>query len=107
MFEDSFKSKDFSDETIRSFLLEGLSSTEQTVFEEQFLLNDELEVRVRLAEFDLTDDYAFGRLSAAEQTQFEQTFLLTTERKQQLNVSTALRDRFARASAWKLPMAER
>ena len=86
---------DFSDETIRSFLLGRLSSTEQSVFEEQFLVNEELEARVRLAEFDLTDDYAFGRLSATDQTQFEQTFPLTTERKQKLNVSTALRDRFA------------
>ena len=98
---------DFSDETIRSFLLGRLSSTEQSVFEEQFLVNEELEARVRLAEFDLTDDYAFGRLSATDQTQFEQTFPLTTERKQKLNVSTALRDRFAPASVSKLPMAER
>jgi len=98
---------DFSDETIRRFLLGGLDAAEQSDFEEQFLVNDELEVRVRLAEFDLTDDYAFGRLSAADQTQFEQTFPLTTERKQKLNVSTALRDRFARASVSKLPMAER
>ena len=98
---------DFSDETIRRFLLGGLDAAEQSDFEEQFLVNDELEVRVRLAEFDLTDDYAFARLSAADQTQFEQTFPLTTERKQKLNVSTALRDRFARASVSKLPMAER
>ena len=98
MSEDLNKSTQFADETIRRFLLGDLDAAERSNFEEQFLVDDELAARVRLVEFDLTDKYAFSRLSAADQKLFEQTFLLTTERKRKLNVSSALRDRFAPAS---------
>src|SRR2546427_2303451 len=107
MSEDLNTSEQFSEETIRRFLLGDLDAAERSSFEEQFLVDDELEARMRLVEFDLTDDYAFSRLTSADRKLFEQVFSLTTDRKRKLNVSSALRKRFASASVSKLPMAER
>ena len=80
----------YSDETIRRFLLGALSGTEQASFEQSLFTNDELEERVRLAELELSDDYAAGRLSTPERDLFEAGFLLTADRQQQLNVSRAM-----------------
>jgi hypothetical protein len=91
--------QEFSDETIRRFLLGELNAIEQSKFEEQFLVSDELEARVQLAELDLADDFAYARISGADRSLFEQSFLLTGERKRKLIVSTALRDRFAASPA--------
>jgi hypothetical protein len=91
-------SQDFSDEAVRRFLLGRLDVTEQTTFEEHFFTDERLEARVRLAEFDLADDYALARLSPADRVAFEEKFLLSAGRKRKLKVSTALRDRFASAS---------
>src|SRR5713101_1806887 len=89
---------EFSDDGIRRFLFGRLSAAEQTTFEEYLFTDESLEARVRLAEFDLADDYALERLSAADHKAFEKKFLLSAERTRQLKVSTALRDRFASAS---------
>ena len=86
-------SRVFSDETIRRFLLGKLSATEQPLFEQRLFTDDGLDARVRLAEFDLADDYAFERLSAQERKSFEERFLLTSNRRQKLKVSEALRER--------------
>jgi hypothetical protein len=91
-------SQEFLDEAIRRFLFGRLDSAEQTSFEERLFADDDLEARVRLAEFDLADEYALERLSAADREAFKEKFLLSTERKRKLTVSTALRDRFASAS---------
>ena len=91
-------SQEFPDDAIRRFLFGRLSAAEQTTLEEHLFTDDRLEARVRLAEFDLADDYALERLSAADREAFEEKFLLSAERKRQLRVSTALRDRFASAS---------
>jgi hypothetical protein len=80
----------FSDETIRRFLLGGLSASEQAGFEQSLLTDDELEERVRLAELELSDDYATYRLSESERNLFEGGFLLTAGRQRQLHVSRAL-----------------
>jgi len=98
MVETRNSSIEFSDDAIRRFFFGRLSLAEQTTFEERLFTDDILEARVRLAEFDLADDYALERLSAADREAFEEKFLLTAERKRQLNVSTALRDRFASTS---------
>jgi hypothetical protein len=90
-------SMEFSDDAIRRFLFGGLSAAEQTTLEERLFTDDSLEARVRLAEFDLADDYALQRLSAADREAFEERFLLSAERKRKLKVSSALRDRFASA----------
>ena len=57
-------------------------------------MDEELETRVRLAELDLTDDYVFARLNAVDRERFERKFLVSAERRQALNVSSALCDRF-------------
>ena len=92
------KNNQFSDDAIRRFLFGRLSAAEQTTLEERLFTDDALEARVRLAEFDLADDYALERLSAADREAFAEKFLLSTERKRKLTISTALRDRFASAS---------
>jgi hypothetical protein len=89
------KNNQFSDDAIRRFLFGRLSAAEQTTLEERLFTDDGLEARVRLAEFDLSDEYALERLSVADREAFAEKFLLSAERKRQLGVSTALRDRFA------------
>lgn len=88
-------SSGFSDETIRRFLLGGLTKSEQPLFEQQMFTDAGLDARVRLAEIDLADDYAFERLNASDRALFERRFLVTARRQQMLKVSTALRDRFS------------
>jgi hypothetical protein len=92
--EDVQTNSQFSDDSIRRFLLGRLQGSEQTLFEEQLFINGDLEVRLRLAEFELADDYAFKRLSESETKAFRERYLLTTDRNQKLNVSQAIRDRF-------------
>ena len=98
-FSDGDGTREFSDETIRRFLLGRLGASEQPLFEQRLFTDDGLEARVRLAEFDLADDYAFERLSAGDQQSFEQKFLLTPDRQQKLQVSRVLRDRFSAGTA--------
>jgi len=87
----------FSDEAIRRFLLGRLSSTDQSIFENSLFTDGELEERVRLAELELSDDFAADRLSGAERDLFRQRFLLTAARETNLEVSKALRQNFAQA----------
>src|SRR6266705_2339774 len=91
-------SVEFTDNAIRGFLFGRLSAAEQTTLEERLFTDNSLEARLRLAEFDLADDYALERLSAADREAFAERFLLSAERKLQLKVSSALRDRFASAT---------
>src|SRR6266852_1286424 len=88
-------SSGFSDETIRRFLLGELNESEQPLFEQQLFADAGLDARVRLAEIDLADDYAFERLHAADRALFEERYLVTSKRQRALNVSTALRGRFS------------
>jgi anti-sigma factor RsiW len=99
----------FSDDLIRRFLLGRLSSPEQTSLEEALFIDEELEARVRLAELDLTDDYVFARLNAADRERFDRKFLVSADRRQALNVSRALRDRFGPASltGWRAAIGEK
>ena len=94
-------SSEFSDEAIRRFLLGRLSASEQPAFEQQLFSEDSLDARVRLAELELADDYAYGRLDGAERELFEEKFLLSVDRRRQVEVSRVLRDRFASASVVK------
>jgi hypothetical protein len=82
--------KQFSEETIRRFLLGGLSEPERTSFEQSLFTDSELEERVHLAELELSDDYAADRLSQPEREMFAAGFLLTADRQQQLDVSKTL-----------------
>jgi hypothetical protein len=92
-------SSDFPDETIRRFLLGSLSASEQPAFEQRLLVDHGLAARVRLAEFELADDYAYERLSNAERELLAETFLFTADRQQKVRVSRSLRDLFAPAAA--------
>jgi len=91
-------SPSFSDDAIRRFLLGRLNFTEQSSLEESLFIDEELEARVRLAELDLTDDYTSARLNAADRERFERRFLVSADRRQALNVSRALRERFGPVS---------
>lgn len=84
-----------SDETIRRFLLCRLSEDERTQVEERLFVDDEMEERVRLAEGELTDDFAFGRLSVEEREFFVRKFIVTDARRQKLAVSQALQSHFS------------
>lgn len=104
MTDNNIKSNDggsrtCSDETIRRFLLGRLSASERPLFEQHLIAEDDLDARVRLAEFDLADDYAFERLNTVDRELFEQKFLLISVRQRQVEVSKALRDRFSSATA--------
>lgn len=87
------RTENFSDDSIRRFLLGQLQPGEQTIFEERLFTDDALEARVWLAEFELADDYAFKRLTEGETESFRGTYLLTVDRNHKLKVSQALRDR--------------
>jgi hypothetical protein len=91
-------SQEFADDTIRRFLLGRLKTAEQSTFEEHLFTDDRLEARVRLAEFDLADEYALERLSVVDREAFDQNFLLSDRRRRTLNISIALRDRFVATS---------
>jgi hypothetical protein len=91
------ETRQFSDEAIRRFLLGRLDSADQSVFETSLFSNGELEERVRLAELELSDDFAADRLTSAERDLFRQRFLVTAGRETSLEVSKALQKDFAQA----------
>jgi hypothetical protein len=82
---------------IRRFLLGGLNSSEQPAFEQGLFSDDGLAGRVRRAELELADDYAYGRLAAGERDLFEKKFMVSADRRRKLEVSSGLRERFASA----------
>src|SRR5258706_15294864 len=86
---------ELSDEAIPRFLLGRLRAQEQIAFERQLFSDPPLDSRVRLAELDLADDYTYLRLGAGDRDLFEEKFLMTANRRRQVEVSTALRDRCA------------
>ena len=92
---DKDNSSEFSDEAVRRFLLGELSAAEQPLFEQRLFTDAGLDARVRLAELDLADDYAYGRLNSAERELLEEKFLVSADRQCKVEVSRVLRDRFA------------
>jgi hypothetical protein len=101
MSEENKTPIEFPDEVVRRFLLGDLSSSEQPAFEQGLFSDNGLEDRVRRAELELADDYAYGRLAAAERDLFERKFLVSAERHRKLEVSKGLRERFAPVAAAK------
>ena len=91
-------SSGFPDEMIRRFLLGDLNATERPVFEQRLLVDDALAARVRLAELELADDYAYGQLSSAERELITEKFLLSADRERKVRVSRLLRNHFAPAA---------
>jgi len=90
---------EFPDDAIRRFLLGSLDASQQSLFEQRLVIDDDLDARVSRMECELADDYAFDRLSVADRKLFEQYYLGSPERKQTLLVSSLLRDRFRGARA--------
>ena len=80
-------SSGFPDEMIRRFLLGDLNATERPVFEQRLLIDDALAARVRLADLELADDYAYGQLSRAERELITEKFLLNADRERKVRVS--------------------
>lgn len=97
-FDQQVSHDEHSDEVVRLFLFGKLPAAQQVKFEERLFSDEQLETRVRLAENELADDYAYERLSATERDLFEQKFLVSTARRQKLSVSKALHERFAAPS---------
>lgn len=85
------ESSDFSDETLRSYLLGRLGETERSQLDQRLLIDDSLAERVQLAESQLVDEYASGELDRADQELFDRGFLTTDARRQTARLSTALR----------------
>ena len=81
-----------SDETLRLYLLCRLDEDQRLGLDERLLVDDELAGRVLLAESELTDDYAAGRLDPVERELFARGFLVTGERQRNLRFSSALQD---------------
>lgn len=100
-------SLDFSDEVIRRFLLGNLRDDERPAFEARLFADDELEARVRLAELDFADEYAFEHLNPEDEKLFARAFLVTADRRRALKVSNALHDRYAYAPWLELNIAQR
>lgn len=100
-------SGEVSDETIRRFLLGRLSASEQPAFEQRLFAEDSLDNRVRLAELELADDSAYGRLCDAERALFEKRFLVSAERRRKVEVSSILRERFAATPVLKTTFVQR
>jgi hypothetical protein len=98
MSEDTKASVEVSDAMIRRFLLGGLNSAEQPAFEQRLFSDEDLEARVRRAEYALADDYAYDRLNQIERDLFDRKFLVSADRRGKAEVSKVLRERFAPAS---------
>lgn len=81
-----------SDVTVRRYLLCALEEPERLTLDERLVTDDEFAPRVSLAESELIDDYAGGRLNAAERGQFASKFLVTEQRRKALTLATALAD---------------
>src|SRR5438128_7829234 len=90
--------RDSSDETIRRFLFAQLGGDEQVAFEDALFKDSKLERRARLTEIEISDDYVFDKLTSRQRQLFTENFLLTSDRRNALEVSTALRAQLAEAS---------
>jgi len=89
---------EFSDDAVRQFLLGELREEKRAAFEFSLFFNRSLEQRARLAEVALADDYVKGTLRAKEREAFVENFPVSAARVRQIEVSTALHERYAAAS---------
>jgi hypothetical protein len=89
--------REFSDDAIRRFLLGAMGASQQPLFEQRLMIDDDLDARVSRLEYELADDYAFNRLNPADRKLFERHYLASADRKHTLLVSSVLHDRFAGA----------
>ena len=91
--------KQFSDAAIRQFLLGQMRGSERVAFERVLCCDASLEQRTRLEEIAVADDYATRRLHGKDRDAFTETFACSSARRNQIEVSIALRERFAPAAS--------
>lgn len=99
---DSVKKNNFTDVSaavIRDFLLGRLDSAKQARFEERLIVDDQLDLRLRLAEIELADEFVLDRMNRIDRKRFRKTFVVTNERRQMLIVSAGLRERLSKSHA--------
>ena len=97
---DGFKQiQDVSDDQLRAYLLGKLPEHEGRLIDQRLLKDDEFAQRVQVAESQLIDEYAAGELDTDSAEAFRATFLSTEARREQLRLTSTLRDLGARPAA--------
>ena len=97
----------FQDQQIRQYLLGDVPASQESELEAAYFQDPDLLERMELVKDDLADDYAAGRLSAADRERFERRLLATREGREELAITTALRDAAVRPvqtpqTAWQI-----
>lgn len=77
--------------TVRRYLLQQLSDSEQRALELHLLTDDAASEELTFVEDELIDQYLAGELSRGERARFEKIFLADATRKQKLQAAQALR----------------
>lgn len=90
---------EFSDDSIRQFLLGTLREEKRAAFEFSLFFDRSLEEKARLAEVALADDYVKGTLRVKERKAFVEKFPVSVARVRQIEVATALHERYAGTSS--------
>ncbi len=76
---------------LRKYILKDISDEERSAIEERLLAEDEYFEEVLIAEENLIQDYADGKLDAADRERFEKHFLCSEEKRQKVKFARALR----------------
>lgn len=77
--------------TVRRYLLQQLSDSEQQALELRLLTDDAVSEELTFVEDELIDQYLGSELSRRERARFEEIFLADATRKQKLQAAKALR----------------
>lgn len=96
-------SSSLSDDALRKYLLCRLEENERLKLDARLLVDDRLAERMLLAESELIDDYAAGRMESVEGDVFKKRFLVTESRREKLHFASALQDYAASQSATAMP----
>ena len=75
---------------IRSYLLGDLAEAERQVIEQRMITADEFYNQVLLAEDELVEEYALGRLTGKDKERFEASFLSTPEGREHVKLTADL-----------------
>lgn len=80
------------DDTVRDYLLGGLTEDAKEQLERRFMTEDESFQELLIEEDDLVDDYIRDELSEPDRLRFESQFLCTPERRRKLRFAATLRE---------------
>ena len=92
-------SEESSDERLRAYLLGELREDERLRLDQRLLTDDDVAERVRLVEAQLIDEYVAGELDARAAEVFQTHFLKTDARREQVRLTSALKDLASQSSA--------